>query len=74
MARQSRGKGKWTLLVCAVAFAVVATIAILVGGYMAGWDIVGWFSTPSAIYLYVCLGIAAVTALGVVVYSWAFRR
>ena len=59
------------LVIASVVIVVIAMVGLLVGGYMAGWDIVGWFSTPMAIYLYIGLGLFAILIVGLLVRDWS---
>lgn len=59
------------LVIASTVIVVVAIVGLLVGGYMAGWDIVGWFSTPMAIYLYIGLGLFAILIVGLLVRDWS---
>ena len=45
---------KWTLLVGA--FLLVAIVAMIVGFYLAGFDILGWFKTRYAFIVYIVVG------------------
>ena len=47
-------KAKWTLLVGA--FLLVAIVAMIVGFYLAGFDILGWFNTRYAFIVYIVVG------------------
>lgn len=47
-------KTKWTLLVGA--FLLVAIVAMIVGFYLAGFDILGWFKTRYAFIVYIVVG------------------
>ena len=47
-------KAKWTLLVGA--FLLVAIVAMVVGFYLAGFDILGWFKTRYAFIVYIVVG------------------
>lgn len=47
-------KVKWTLLVGA--FLLVAIVAMVVGFYLAGFDILGWFKTRYAFIVYIVIG------------------
>lgn len=40
------------LLIGSAIFLVLGAAAFCIGGYMAGWDIIGWFSSPSAFFVY----------------------
>lgn len=59
------------LVIASAVIVVIAIVGLLVGGYMAGWDIVGWFSTPMAIYLYAMLGLFAILIVGILVRDWS---
>lgn len=37
-------------------FLLVGIGFFFLGAYLAGWDILGWFSTPSAILVYIFVG------------------
>lgn len=54
---------KKLFLIVTVAFLVLATVLLLVGGYMAGWDIVGWFSSKWATYIYFGAGLYLLYAI-----------
>lgn len=45
------------LIFTGVILLVVALISFLVGGYLSGWDLIGFWTTPMAIWLYVLLGL-----------------
>ena len=47
-------KAKWTLLVGA--FLLVAIVAMIVGFYLAGFDILVWFKTRYAFIVYIVVG------------------
>ena len=47
-------KAKWTLLVGA--FLLVAIVAMILGFYLAGFDILGWFKTRYAFIVYIVVG------------------
>lgn len=59
------------LVIPIAALLVIAISALLVGGTIAGWDIVGFLTSPTAILVYV---IAFVILLGVVYYFVVARR
>lgn len=59
------GKAKTVLLV--TAFILLGLAALLIGGTMAGWDIIGWFSSKTAIFLYVILAVYLVGATLIIV-------
>ena len=47
-------KAKWTLLVGA--FLLVAIVAMIVGFYLAGFAVLGWFKTRYAFIVYIVVG------------------
>ncbi len=51
-----KGKRK-KFIISLVIWLVAALIILLVGGYIAGWDILGFFSSNLAIWLYVLTGV-----------------
>lgn len=65
-------KLKWTLLVGA--FLLVGVVAMLVGFSIAGFDIVGWFSTKYAFITYFCLGAYLLFLSWVLVMDYVFRK
>lgn len=62
------------IIIASAVFVLLAIAGLLVGGYLAGWDIIGWFSTPMALYLYIGLGLIAVLVVGLLVKDWATRK
>lgn len=46
-----------TLIICGIIWAVLALVLTLLGFILAGYDIVAWFSSKWAMYLYVFLGV-----------------
>lgn len=55
-------------------FAAAALVLFLVGGYMSGWDIAGWFSTPTAYILYFLVAFYAVFAVSLFVLDWLRKK
>ena len=47
-------KLKWALIVGV--FLIIGGIAMIVGFEMAGYDVIAWFGSKYAIYVYVCAG------------------
>lgn len=39
---------------------IVGVVLFLVGGHLAGWDIAGWFTSPTAWLCYLILAVAVV--------------
>lgn len=46
-----------TLIICGIVWAVLAIIITIVGFIISGVDIIAWFSSKWAMYLYVFLGV-----------------
>ena len=46
-----------TLIICGIIWAILAIIITVVGFILSGVDIIAWFSSKWAMYLYVFLGI-----------------
>ena len=44
---------KRIFIIASVAFAIAATVLLLVGGYLAHWDIAAWFTSTIAYVVYV---------------------
>lgn len=41
-----------------IVFFIVGVICFLIGGYIAGWDILGWFSSSQALAVYAIILVA----------------
>ena len=61
-------KAKWALLIGL--FLVVALCVLVLGFYLAGFDIIGWFSSKYAFIVYVTLGAYLLFAASLAVYDW----
>lgn len=46
-----------TLVICGIVWAVLAIVITVVGFILSGVDIIAWFSSKWAMYLYVFLGV-----------------
>ena len=46
-----------TLVICGIVWAVIAIVITIVGFVLSGADILAWFSSKWAMYLYVFLGV-----------------
>lgn len=62
-------KHKKLLLISAGVFLVFALTMLLVGGYIAGWDIVGWFTSKYAMWMYLIGGLYILFVVGLVIYD-----
>lgn len=65
---------KKAVIVVSAIFAVLGLVALLVGGYMAGWDILGWFSSQYAYVFYVLVALYALAVLSVIMTDWVKKR
>lgn len=54
---------KRTIVLIAILLLVVAGICLVVGGTLAGWDIVGGLTSSTAMLVYLILAIAGFVAL-----------
>lgn len=61
-------KLKWTLLVGL--FLLVAIVAMVVGFYLAGFDILAWFSSRYAMIVYICVGFYLFVVLYVLIMEY----
>ena len=62
-------KHKKLLLISAGVFLVFALVMLLVGGYIAGWDILGWFTSKYAMWMYLIGGLYILFVVGLVIYD-----
>ena len=60
---------KKLLLISAGIFLVFAIVMLLVGGYIAGWDILGWFTSKYAMWMYLIGGLYILFVVGLVIYD-----
>ena len=65
-------KLKWLIIVGV--FALVGGIALIVGYYLAGADIIGWFTTKWAFIVYFFIGIYVLVLGGVLVNDYVMRK
>lgn len=52
---------RFSKIVIVIVGAVIALIAFVVGGTLAGWDILGWLKSPTAILIYLIIFAVAAT-------------
>lgn len=64
-------KVKWLLIIGF--FLIVAGVALCVGFKLAGWDVLAWFKTQYAIYLYVCAFMYLGLLIGCVVHDYVMK-
>ena len=65
-------KLKWLIVVGV--FALVGGIALIVGYYLAGADIIGWFTTKWAFIVYFFAGVYMLVLGGVLVNDYVMRK
>lgn len=65
-------KLKWLIIVGV--FALIGGIALIVGYYLAGADIIGWFTTKWAFIVYFFAGIYVLILGGVLVNDYVMRK
>ena len=65
-------KLKWLIIVGV--FALVGGIALIVGYYLAGADIIGWFTTKWAFIVYFFAGVYMLVLGGVLVNDYVMRK
>lgn len=65
-------KLKWLIIVGV--FAILGGIALIVGYYLAGADIIGWFTTKWAFIVYFFIGIYLLILGGVLVNDYVMRK
>lgn len=58
------------VLIVGIAFAVLGVIGLLVGYWLAGADIIGWFTSDWAIMFYFVVGIDLAVVIGIVIKDW----
>lgn len=61
---QSKNK---TLIIILVAILLIAVVLLLVGYYLSGCDVIGWFGSQYAITVYVCVGLYILIAGGILI-------
>lgn len=59
---------KWALIVGA--FLIVGGVSMIVGFSIAGFDIIGWFSTKYAMIVYIFVGIYAIILGSIIVMDY----
>ena len=65
-------KLKWLIIVGV--FAILGGIALIVGYYLAGADIIGWFTTKWAFIVYFFIGVYLLILGGVLVNDYVMRK
>ena len=62
-------KHKKLLIISSCVFLVFALVMLLVGGYIAGWNILGWFTSKHAMSMYLIGGLYILFVAGIVIYD-----
>ena len=57
------------LIITGCLLLVVALVTFLIGGWLAGWDFVAYFKSPSFVWLCVLVGIYAIGVISLFVYD-----
>ena len=65
-------KLKWALLVGGIL--LIGAVAMLVGFAIAGFDIVGWFSTKYAFITYVAIGLYLFVVASILMHDYVFGK
>jgi len=59
-----------SIIILSLSILMVGVSLFMIGGVMAGWDVLGWFSTPMALLIYF-----AVLIFGMIlIYVWYKMR
>ena len=62
-----------TLIICGIIWGVLALVLTILGFILAGCDIIAWFSSKWAMYLYVFLGVYLIVLGFVFIFPWIRR-
>lgn len=55
-----------SIIILSIAMLLLGVSLFMIGGVLAGWDVLGWFSTPMALFIYFAVLIFAMILL----YVW----
>lgn len=55
------------LIITGVILLIVALVIFLIGGWLAGWDFVGFFKSPLFIWILVIIGLYAIGVISLLV-------
>ena len=64
-----KGRNK-LVIITGLLLLVVALIVFLIAGYLAGWDIAGWFESQMAIWCYVLVGLYLIFVALIFIKEW----
>lgn len=53
---------------------IIGIVCFLVGGYLAGWDIVGFLTSGKAMLIYGILAIVVILLIGLIVYVKVMKK
>ena len=53
---------------------IIGIICFLVGGYLAGWDIIGWLTSGQAYFVYGLLIIILISLVGLLIYNKVMKK
>ena len=59
-----------SIIILSIAIFLLGVSLFMIGGVIAGWDVLGWFSTPMALLIYFAVLIFALILL----YIWYRMR
>lgn len=65
---------KKLFITISVFFIIIALTFLLWGGWMAGWDILGWFTTTQAYILYFMIGFYLIFVIGILVDAYVLKK
>lgn len=65
-------KLKWALIVGA--FLMVAGVALVVGFQLSGFDVIAWFGTRYAMYVYISGGLYLMLVAALLVNDYVFKK
>ena len=54
-----------TLIITCIVIGIIALVAYLVGGYLAGWDIIGYMKSPTFLLISMIVLCAILCIIGV---------
>jgi len=60
---------KKIFLISSIIFLVIGTIVFITGFYLSGYDIIGWFSSRYAMYVYILIAFYAIVIISILVWS-----
>lgn len=67
------GRGKKLFVLVSMIILLMATVVLLAVGKSCGWDILGWFSSKWAMWIYAGIGIAVTVLAYFALDTWRRR-